>query len=180
MQDTSYSPVTFSSLDSKIPVRGNELKVGSMKNATKQSSKSGGMLSAFFPQPPKFPTLFELARTAEPPTKKNSPGLFETYLSRDPAHILQDARTQEARYDDQVLSLLGELYEGTKKWENLKPAEHHLLDEAALEFLSPAKRTAAPSSLAPNPPAAAGRANMSPPKPEPVEGPVMDAFWWSR
>jgi hypothetical protein len=180
-QDPSYAPGTNDYLDFQTSTLDDPLNSGDkmlVQHVGRRGLKYWGLRKL---EPPKFPTLFELARTApEPEAKKNPPGLFELFLHRDPTHILQDARTQAERYDDQALSLLGELHEGARKWETLSATERGMLDNATVEFFSPAKRVekSVPSFLAPRPPPAGE--NTSPPKAEPVEGPVMDAFWWTR
>lgn len=187
-QDPSYSPATFDLWDSKTPSLDNELR-GTPPTlvSTRRRGKPpprGASNASLLPslQFPKFPTIFELARTAPlPPAKTHPPGLFEMYMNKEPGHILQDATT-ENRYDDQALSLLGDLQQGNKKWEQLTPEERGMLDEAALEFFHPPKKIQPkplPSSLAPSPPTVRTQDGELP-RVDPVEGPVMDAFWWAK
>jgi len=127
---------------------------------------------------PKFPTLFELAALEEaPPPQRRQQGLFEMYLRKQPEHILQDARTRAAVYPEEVLSLLTDLYEGRKKWDDLPDPSKKLLDEASLEFLSP---THAPEPKAKKPEAIHQPRSASVPRETPVTGPHVDPFWWTR
>lgn len=178
-QDQSYSPQTFDLLDWKANSQEGEPSGLLPRPRTARSSARGGTDNVAFPTFPKFPTIFELAQLADPPpVVKNPPGVFEMYMSKDPAHILQDATT-ESHYDARALSLLGELQQGSRKFEQLTSAEKALLDEAALDFFHPPKKiTTKPSSLAMSPPTVKTQDGELP-KVEPVEGPVMDAFWWT-
>jgi hypothetical protein len=134
---------------------------------------------AKFPAFPKHRELADADALMQLSPKKPVPqGLFEQLLQKRPEHILQSADEFPDRYNAQTLSLLRALYNNATTFEQLTAEEKELLNQATSEFFSatPAKpgtppRASTPSTLTGTPVAA--------PKPQPVEGPVMDAFWWT-
>lgn len=131
------------------------------------------------PEPPRFPSFQELvqqdALAQLTPAPKVSRGVFEELLGH-PEPILQSAVEDPERYDAQALSLLRAIYNNTVRFSDLTPEEKALVNQATMEFFS-----ATPSK--PVPPAPP----MLPTRPrdaeghdaEPVDGPVLDAFWWT-
>ena len=126
---------------------------------------------------PAFPTLAELAAQPQETPKRRPQGLFEMYLGKAPEHILQDSRTRTASYSQEATALLADLYEGRKKWDALPDDDKKMLDEAALEFLSPTSAKPPEKKASAPPPV---RNAGPPPRTEPVTGPSVDPFWWTR
>lgn len=126
---------------------------------------------------PKFPTFAESITLMEPPKKIRHQGLFEMYLRGDPAHILQDAQARGEAYEPATLQLLGELQQGTRKWDDLSDEEKQEIDKAALEFLSPTrvkettKQAFKHSTIV---------ESGAPSRAQAVDGPGLDPFWWAK
>ena len=125
-----------------------------------------------------FPILAQLLEFETlPAAAKKEVGLFESMLNKEPEHILLDARDWPEHYNAQALALIEALYEGAKKWDELSAEEQKKVDEAALSFFS-AKQKIQEKKLPSTEPVKVERYG-EPSRAEPVEGPVLDAFWWA-
>lgn len=149
-------------------------------NATDISS-SLKMIEHLCPKPPEppappappNPTLVELV---EPLPRRRARGLFADLLSGRPELLLQDAQANPDAYDTDVVELLEQILLNKKDIENLTDEEHRKVDEATTEFFQATPKTSTPAS------SAGGRSPRIPDPPRggvPVDGPVMDAFWWT-
>jgi len=110
------------------------------------------------------------------PAQKISRGVFEELLSGRPEPILQSAAESPDRYDEQALSLLRALYNNSARFSDFTPEEKDLINRATMEFFSATPAAKTPPATQPRavqPPA--GSAIIA----EPVEGPVVDSFWWT-
>lgn len=135
------------------------------------------------PSPPKFPSFVQLAeldRSQPPPARSSS--VFQALLGRaEPLYI--DSLEHPEKYSPEAVALLGELIAGTKKLDDLAPAEQGLLDHATIDFAS-----ATPEKPRPPPqpaPRRAARAVRREPEAEPVAGvdvpaDVQQPYWWLK
>ena len=130
---------------------------------------------------PKFPSHRELADADAlmqlSPKKPVSQGLFEQLLQKRPEPLLQSAAEFPDRYSEKTTALLHALYNNATTFEKLTAEEKELLNQATSEFFSatPAKPGAPPTTSMPS----LRGTPVVVPHPQPVEGPVTDAFWWT-
>lgn len=103
--------------------------------------------------------------------------MFEELLSSRPEPLLQSAAEHPDRYDERALSLIRAIYNNSTSYEELLPEEQVLVDQATTEFFqapSPKKPESKKHSTHSSP-----IHHHEPPKEEPIDGPVTDAFWWT-
>lgn len=128
------------------------------------------------PKPPEPPSPPSVGIEVSDPPPRRRRGFFEELLQGQPEHLLQDSHEHPDAYDQETLEVLKKLYESRLSLETLSEAEKEKLDRATVEFFSATPRTRAPVNNR------AGQELRGPPglpAPTPVEGPVMDAFWWT-
>lgn len=103
--------------------------------------------------------------------------MFEELLSGRPEPILQSAAEELERYDPRAVSLLRALHHNTARFSDLTLEEKELVNQATMEFFSatPAKPAPPPPPLV-RPPRAVDEEGHDV---EAVDGPVLDAFWWT-
>jgi hypothetical protein len=131
-----------------------------------------------FPTFPQFPTLNDLLEVA--PTAPPKPrGVFQELMSSRPEYILQSAEEYPGRYDDRALSLLRAIYNNTTSYEALSPNDQELINQATMEFFQrPPIKEPRKASLGTSQKQTA-IIDDGPIREEPIEGPIMDAFWWT-
>lgn len=125
------------------------------------------------PEPPSPPSVG--IEISDPPARRRR-GFFEELLQGRPEHLIQDSHEHPDAYDQETLEILKKLYDSQLSLEALSDVEKEKLDRATVEFFSATPRTRTPVNNR------AGQELRGPPglpPPEPVEGPVMDAFWWT-
>jgi len=89
---------------------------------------------------PTFPSFTALVSMSDLPQKgPQRDGLFGALL-RDPRVLLQDLLANPEKYEDGVASLVQELAAGSRKLDDLAPAEVELLDRATVDFNQPTRR----------------------------------------
>ena len=128
------------------------------------------------PQPPSVPLPFQLVEQQANPRRQR--GLFDDLLAGRPEAIISDAQDHPDAYDPETVELLQQLMLNKRELDSLTAVEKDKLDQATMEFFSssPAsqkgKATTNGSTAKQEQPGAA-------PKQDPVDGPVLDAFWWT-
>ena len=148
---------------------------------------------------PTFPTVAQLLSHAsggapcplltlsETKTPSEPTSLFKGLLGGNLETLVADSIDHPERYDDATQLFLSELGAGTRKLENLTPADKARLDSAVLDFASykpPRPPPAAPPALerergrAPSNPYEDGLEDGRAPQVE-TAGSPMSSYWWA-
>lgn len=127
-----------------------------------------------------FANLDAVVQLARRPSRRE-PSLFEQYMGSRPENILQSANEDPSRYDEHAISLLRAMYSGLTSYDKLTTTEQQLVNGAAVEFLSPTVKPKVETKK----PVLRTVENQeleegeSLPIAKPIDGPVLDAFWWT-